>query len=192
MIFARIKALSLVALLALCHQSHAAFYEVGGSANYRRSAFDKNNFQELISYTLSVSYYFMEMSALEVSYTDGYSLLSVKSSDPIDPKYTTETNFSLFGVDLVMSLAAREDDIQPYIKLGGGFLKKEVFQQVGTGDKTRISRSQGLVPSGGIGVKILFTKTLSLKLGLDAWTTPLHEKPVVVDYSGRAGIAWMF
>ena len=38
------------------------------------------------------------------------------------------------------------------------------------------------------------TKELSVKLGLDAWTSPLGKKdqPVVVDYAGRAGISWMF
>lgn len=45
-----------------------AFVELGANANYRRSAFDSNNYQELISYTGSISYYFMEMSAIELSY----------------------------------------------------------------------------------------------------------------------------
>src|ERR1700733_9884901 len=99
-----------------------AFVELGANANYRRSAFDSNNYQELISYTGSISYYFMEMSALELSYTNGYSELSVKSSDPTDPKYVNMTNFQLLALDLVISFAERDDFFQPYIKMGGGYL----------------------------------------------------------------------
>jgi outer membrane protein W len=184
--------LTFSALAVTSLPTYAAFYEIGASANYRRSAFDHDNFQELISYTASLSYYFMDMSAIELSYTNGYSELSVKSPDPIDPVTTTETNFLLIGIDLVFSIAEKDDVVQPYVKIGGGYLKKEVFQQVGDGDKTKIARSEGLVPSGGAGFKIMLTNSLSIKFGLDAWTTPLYEKPVVVDYSGRAGIGWMF
>ena len=187
-----LRSLALLLALLFSSSSYAAFYEVGASANYRRSSFDRDNFQELESYTASFAYYFMEMSSVELSYTSGYSEISVKSPTPIDPKTTTETNFELLGVDLVFSIADKDDVVQPYVKVGGGYLKKEVFQQVGTEDKTKISRSEGLVPSGGFGFKIMITPAFSIKVGVDAWTTPLHENPVVVDYSGRAGIAWMF
>lgn len=172
--------------------SYAQFYEVGAAANYRRSAFDHDNYQELVSYTASISYYFSEMSAVEFSYTDGYSGISVKPATPLDPKILTETNFILAGVDIVISLAEKDDTVQPYVKAGGGYLKKEVFQQQGTQDKTLISRSEGLVPSGGVGLKFMVTKSFSIRVGLDAWSTPPSESPVVVDYAGRAGVSWMF
>jgi len=176
----------------LFSNSAAAFIELGANANYRRSAFDSNNFQELISYTASVSYYFMEMSALELSYTNGYSELSVRSTNPADSKYVTKTNFQLLALDLVISFAERDDFFQPYIKMGGGYLKKQEFEQVDNGDTNLVSSSEGLVPSGGVGFRVLLTKGFAIKFGLDAWTTPLKENPVVVDFAGYAGVSWLF
>lgn len=177
---------------ALLSHSAFAFVELSANANYRRSAFDSNNFQELISYTGSISYYFMEMSALELSYTNGYSELSVKSTNPSDSKYVNKTNFQLLALDLVVSFAERDEFFQPYIKLGGGYLKKEDFERVDDGDTNLVSRDEGLVPSGGVGFRILITKGFALKFGLDAWTTPLHQDPVVVDFAGYAGVSWLF
>jgi len=134
----------------------------------------------------------MEMSAVELSYTNGYSEISVKSSVPSDPLYVNQTNFQLLALDLVISFAERDDFFQPYIKIGGGYLKKEDFEQVGGGDTDLISEDEGLVPSGGVGFRLLITKTFAIKFGLDAWTTPLQESPVVVDFAGYAGISWMF
>lgn len=189
----RLRILVLAALFGLVAGPSAfAFVELGANANYRRSAFDSNNYQELLSYTASVSYYFMNMSALELSYTNGYSELSVKSSDPSDSKYVNKTNFQLLALDLVISFAEREDFFQPYIKLGGGYLKKEDFEQVDNGDTNLINHDEGLVPSGGVGFRLLVTKGFALKFGVDAWTTPLHENPVVVDYAGYAGVSWLF
>jgi hypothetical protein len=169
-----------------------AFVEVGANANYRRSAFDSNNFQELLSYTASISYYFMEMSAIELSYTNGYSEISAKASAPSDPLYVNQTNFQLLALDLVVSFAEREDFFQPYIKMGAGYLKKDDFEQVGGSDNNLIAHSEGLVPSGGVGFRLMMTRAFAIKFGLDAWTTPLHQDPVVVDFAGYAGVSWLF
>lgn len=182
----------LAAFLFFAPKCFAGFTEIGLTANYRRSAIDNNNYQESISYTTSVSYYFWENSALELSYTDGYSLLSVKSSDAAEKRTTNETNFDLTGLDLVLSLASRQAPLQPYVKIGGAYMEKEVFRQNEGDAKESIARQVGLVPSGGLGFKIGLTHTLALKFGVDAWTSPLTVKPLIVDYAGRAGFSWMF
>jgi outer membrane protein W len=189
--FFTIAGLAWAALTASIDQAFA-FVELGANANYRRSAFDSNNFQELISYTGSISYYFMEMSALELSYTNGYSEISAKSSTPSDPQYVNQTNFQLLALDLVVSFAEREDFFQPYVKIGAGYLKKDDFEQVGNGDNQLIAHSEGMVPSGGLGFRLMMTKSFAIKFGVDAWTTPLHEDPVVVDFAGYAGVSWLF
>ena len=48
------------------------------------------------------------------------------------------------------------------------------------------------MPSTGIGLKLRLNKTLSVKIGLSAWTSPLGEDDPTVDYAGRAGISWIF
>lgn len=187
------RAAALVALLSFGPLCQAGFVELGGSVNYRRSSFDSQNYQELISYTGSVAYYFMEMSALELSYTNGYSDMSISSPyNPIESRYETYTNFQLLALDLVFSFAEKEDMFQPYIKLGGGYLKKQVFFQVNGGDIDLVSSQEGMVPSGGIGCRLMLTRSIAIKLGLDAWTTPPTEQPVTVDYAGSLGASWLF
>ncbi|MCB0407496.1 MAG: hypothetical protein KDD34_04770 [Bdellovibrionales bacterium] len=169
--------------------AHAGFIELGTSANYRRSTIDSNNFQESISFTGSVAYYFWESSALELSYTEGYSQIVVT---PIaDSKTITETQFSLLGLDFVLSISGREDAFQPYLKMGGAVITKSIYRQIdGVTGKDKIAEQTGTVPSAGIGFKILLTKTFSIKIGVDAWTSPLNDDPVTIDYAGRAGLSW--
>lgn len=102
------------------------------------------------------------------------------------------TNFQLVALDLVISFAERDEFFQPYIKLGGGYLKKSEFERIDGGDTNLIQADEGLVPSGGVGFRLMLTKGFAIKFGLDAWTTPLHEDPVVVDFAGYAGVSWLF
>lgn len=165
--------------------------ELGASANYRNSTINSENFQESISYTGSFSYYFMESSALELSYTSGYSK-TVATPGDITTQYTTEALFSLMGLDLVFSVGGREDAFQPYLKIGGAYIQKKIYRQINGMSKDKIAEQSGTVPSGGIGFKIRLSKTFSIKIGVDAWTSPLDEDPVTVDYAGRAGVSWFF
>ncbi len=168
------------------------FVEVGASANYRTSRYNDNNYIESLSYTGTFSYYFWEMCAWELNYTTGYSKQVSKGNSAIDPKTTVEDSIELISMDLVLSLASRQDPFRPYIKFGGGYLMKERYRQIDDDAKERISEQSGAVPSGGIGFSLGLSKQLNLKLGVDAWTSPMNEDPVVVDYAGRAGISWIF
>ena len=168
----------------------AGIMEVGASASFRRSTINDDNYQESLSYTGSVSYYFWEMSALELSYTQGSALLSVKPAD--DTKITTKSSFRLIGVDLVITFASRESVLQPYLKLGGAHIEKKIVREPEGMDATEIESPAGIVPSAGLGFKIKLSKTFSIKVGVDGWTSPLNEDDPTVDYAGRAGVSWMF
>lgn len=173
--------------LVLPFTTHAGVFEVGGSGSWRKSSFDGNNFSEMTSWTGSMSYYFYELSALELSYTDGVSRQSVKPANDI--KSVSVTNFQLTALDLVMTLASKEDMFQPYVKLGGGYLNKQIFNQFEDGPMKSAGKIHGWVPSAGVGLKWFLSKDFSIRLGLDAWTSPPNQKPVVVDYAGRAGLS---
>jgi hypothetical protein len=174
-------------------QAHAGFFELGASANYRYSGYDTNNFIQSLSYTASVSYYFWEMCAFEVNYTTGYSKqVSGGTGTSMDPKETIEDNIELTSGDIVISFAGRQDPFRPYVKLGGGYLIKDRYRQINQDSEKLIAHQEGVVPSGGLGLAINLTQALNVKIGLDAWTSPLKVKPVIVDYAGRAGISWMF
>jgi len=187
------RALVYAMLILSSFPAFAGFYEVGASANYRYSGYDPNNYVQSLSYTASVSYYFMEMCAVEVGYTTGYSKqVSGGTGTTIDPKETIEDNIALSSADLVISFAGRQDPFRPYVKLGGGYLIKDRYRRVNQDDETLIAHQEGLVPSGGVGLAINLTTAMSIKFGLDAWTSPPRQQPVIVDYAGRAGISWMF
>lgn len=186
------KWLMFLAIVATSPVANAGFFELGGSVNYRSSGYDDNNYIESLTYTASGSYYFWEMCAWEVNYTWGNSKQVTKGADTIDPKTTVQDNIQMISLDLVLSFAERQAPFRPYIKLGAGHLSKERFRKIDDDAREKISEQSGIVPSGGVGLSLNLTKGFSIKLGVDAWTSPMDEDPLVIDYAGRAGMSWLF
>ena len=117
----------------------AGFLEIGATSNYRRTSINEDNFQESLSYTASVSYYFWDQSAIELSYTDGYS--RIVTANVGDIKRTTETEFEMIGADLVFGFGARDAVLQPYVKLGGAYISREIaFTDEGFGTSHSLQR----------------------------------------------------
>ena len=169
-------------------------FEVGVSANYKKSFLDEDAFDETQSYTGSVTYYFGKQSALELSFTNGQSLRFVPSdSDTLRTTY----KYTVLGADLVITFAERNAPFIPYLKLGGAYFneKKLTYEFEDSNglvfDRETINLDQALVPSTGLGVKFRVTDSFLIKIGLEGWVSrPLNEKPLRIDYSGRAGLSW--
>ncbi len=186
-------ALFLVSLVFTSLPAIAQSYsEIGFTANFRKSSIDEGNWQQTLSYTGPFSYYFWQTSAIELSYTQGLSELSVRPPDLPNDRMLTQSYFSLIGLDLVASFADRRAPFQPYVKLGSAFINKKIYRQLTGFNSTLIAESSGLVPSAGLGFRVLMTETLSLRVGFDSWTNPLNERPLILDYAARAGVSWMF
>lgn len=177
-------------LLISLPPAFAGIFEISGSANYRRNQVNELNYQELQSVSASISYYFMEMSALEISYTQGTSTLRVQTQTT-DPWTEYLNEFTLYGIDLVMSLAQRQSILQPYVKVGGAHIVKDLIIRAETGSYARSPSDPETVPSAGLGLKIRLTKTFSIKMGMDAWITQQGQENSQFDYAGRAGISWL-
>lgn len=172
--------------------ANAGYIEIGGSANYRISSLDPDNYQKSISYTGSLSYYFWEMSALELSYTQGRQISSLKIDSTSNLTVTT-ADFVLVGLDLILTLGDKQSFLLPYIKGGGAYIEKRMKSQVDTFPEQSAPPAFGLVPSAGVGFKLRLTQGLSLKVGVDAWSSPQRKNERTVwDYAGRAGLSWMF
>ncbi len=186
------KLLSLLFLALVSLPASAGFVELGASVNYRSSGYDPDNYIRSLSYTGSFAYYFWEMCAWELNYTTGYSKQRTKGTGTTDPVTTVEDSIELVSMDLVLSFAERQDPFRPYVKLGAGYLTKARYRKIDDDPREQISFQSGIVPSAGVGLSLSLTKEFSIKFGVDAWTSPLDEDPLVVDYAGRAGISWLF
>lgn len=176
--------------------AHAGFVEVGGSGSYKRSNIGNNSYDESQSITGSFSYYFDESSALELSYTDGISRRLIGEGQP--DGQLTNMYYKMIGLDLVLTMGDREATIRPYIKIGGVYIMdKRITTQYWSGGNyftpNTVQDPAALVPSAGLGFKLALTKSWSLKVGVEAWSSrSISEQPVTIDYSGRVGLSWMF
>ncbi|MBC86424.1 MAG: hypothetical protein CL677_04530 [Bdellovibrionaceae bacterium] len=174
--------------------SLAGVTELSLSTNYRNQKIDSNNFTNSLSYTGSISYYFWEMSALELSYTKGESKQSFRLTGDTESTVAT-TEFELIGVDFVLSFAERKAAFQPFVKVGAAHIDKVFLLDPAGGTEAETGSQSGIAPSAGVGMRIRFTQTFSLKMGVDAWASPINDDsddPETVDYAGRVGISWMF
>lgn len=192
------KLLLYIVLLAPL-SSHAGYYEIGFSGNYRKLNLPSQNniesFDATVSYTGSIAYYFAEMAAMELNYTKGQSERFVPSTDT---NARTLYDFTLIGLDLILTFAERKAPFVPYLKAGVGyFAEKEVTYEftnnlTGATDSDRQSLGTAYVPSLGFGMKFRVTQTIAFKLGVEAWTSDSLDSNPNWDWAGRAGISWFF
>lgn len=190
------KVFVFIALIFVSQSARAGFIEIGGSGSYRKSNIGTDSYDESTSITGSLSYYFDESSALELSYTDGINKRRIGDGQPNGQ--LTNMSYKTAGLDFILTLGDRESTVRPYIKLGGVYImeKKITGQYWQNGIVYPASPREdpaALVPSAGIGFKLSLTKTWSLKVGVEAWSSrSISEQPVTIDYSGRVGLSWMF
>lgn len=184
----------LILILSIVYSSFAysGVIELGGSASFRNSQLDSDNYQKTESYTGSLSYYFWEMSALEFSYTKGQSTLSTKASG--EDRIIYKTDFEMMGVDLVFTFAPRKATFQPFIKAGGATVSKKVYRELIDGSVTKIGETSGssLVPSVGLGFKLKLTQTMGIKGSYDMWQSATSDDSEKWDTAWRLGISWLF
>lgn len=168
----------------------ALFTEIGLSYSRKTTTFDASNSFDSESLTGSISLYFMERMALELSYTDGTGLRKEKASTS-DPLRTTVQKSQVWGADLILMLASRKALFQPYIKAGGAQISR--FQEVKIeGQNTyRLEPETATVPSYGGGLKVQLTDTFALKFSYDIWKTPIGSGMHTDDSALRAGITWI-
>ncbi len=148
--------------------SYAGYFEFSVTNNFRSSRIDENNFTKTNSLTGSVSYYFMEMSALELSYTEGTTEQTVKQLNQDPEKYIFQ--FRHYGLDFVFSLASRQSSFQPYVKAGAAYVERSLFSKKENFPRVLEAETEPeWLPSVGIGFKFKLTKNLAFKAGIDAW-----------------------
>lgn len=169
--------------------SHALYTELGLSYGRKTTTFDENNSFDSESITGSMSLYFLERLALELSYTDAKGLRKEKASASDAQRNTTQKS-QIMGADLVLTFADRKSLLQPYIKAGVAQISR--FQEVKIeGQNTfTIEPETAGIPSYGAGLKIQMTEAFGIKLSYDVWKTPIGGGLQTDDTSIRAGVTW--
>lgn len=183
----------LVSLLILLFAapSHALFTELGLSYNYKKSTFDQFNNQEQQASTASLSFYFWEKLALELSYTNGLYVKKEKNTaDTLAILRTTTQYTDVYGADLIFVLASRKAQFQPYLKGGGAYVKRRQVVQDEGANSWEIPY-EGISPSYGVGAKIYLSEEFAIKMSYDVLQTPVDNNVKVDEVTGRVGISWM-
>lgn len=187
------KIVSLIILAVLFSTSlpaHALYTELGLSYGRKTTTFDENNSFDSESITGSLSLYFLERLALELSYTDARGLREEKASAS-DAQRTTKQNSQIMGADLILVFADKKSLFQPYIKGGGAQIKRYQEVKIEGQDTYTLEPETATVPSYGAGLKIQMTETFGIKLSYDVWKTPIGGGMQTDDSSIRAGITWV-
>ncbi|WII73515.1 porin family protein [Bdellovibrio sp. 22V] len=180
----------LALLVTSASPAHALYTELGLSYGRKTTTFDENNSFDSESVTGSLSFYFLERLALELSYTDAKGLRKEKAS-PADAQRTTKQKSQIIGADLILTFADRKSLFQPYIKAGGAQIARFQEVKIEGQDTYTLEPENATVPSYGAGLKIQMTETLGIKLSYDVWKTPIGDGMQTDDSSIRAGITWV-
>lgn len=186
------KVFSVFVLIVLFMSSpaHALYTELGLSYGRKTTTFDENNSFDSESITGSISIYFLERLALELSYTDARGLREEKANSS-DPQRTTTQKSQIMGADLILVFADKKSLFQPYIKGGGAQISRFQEVKIEGQDSYTIEPENATVPSYGAGLKIQMTETFGIKLSYDVWKTPIGGGMQTDDSSVRAGITWV-
>jgi opacity protein-like surface antigen len=185
-------------LMSFCFFSHEARADAGAleiSYQYsqRSSYIDDDNYQKSMSHTGSISWYFFDMSAIEISYTHGEGQVSGKASG--DPHAIIfKTMLDMVDASLVITLAQKDWAFQPYVKGGAASVDKRIYRTDANWNNLKISHTDKneIEPSWGVGFRYFLTKNLSIRAGYDRWKTGKSDSHDIWDDAIRAGVSLAF
>lgn len=167
--------------------AHALSTEVGVSYGYQKRTFNADNFYQSDSKSASLSFYFLERLALEMSYTD--SFYESQEADTTS-KRTIQQSSQISNASLIYMLTGKNSAIQPFIKGGVAHITKNQIIKYENASAISIPESRGWAPSYGAGLKFLLTEKFSVRLSYDVWQTPLADGTSSDDTSFKAGLSW--
>lgn len=180
--------LPLLLLLFVSARAEALATEIGLSYGYQKKTFNATNFYQTESKSASLSFYFLERLALELSYTD--SFYESHESDSSSTRIVQQSS-QFADSSLVFMLLTKGYPVQPYVKGGAAYITKTQTVKYENASAIDIPPSRGWAPSYGAGLKILLTERFSVKLSYDVMQTPLSDGTNSDDSTFRAGLSWI-
>ncbi len=173
--------------LFLGFKSSALVTEVGLSYGYQKKTFNASNYYQTESKAAELSFYFFEKLALESSYTD--SFYESQESDSNSTR-TVQQGTQILDTSIIFVLLDRKSVVQPYVKVGAAYIKKNQRVRYLNSSTIEIPESIGWAPSYGAGLKFMLNEKFSIKLGYDVWQTPLSDGTKSDDTALKAGLTW--
>lgn len=175
--------------------AHAALgVELGVNYSYKKTFIDSMDNVEQQGTTGTVSMYFWERLAVELSYTNGLYVKKERQDASVNSttiRVTTQYS-DIYGLDLIYVFADRKARFQPFVKGGIAYIKKRQTVQIGTDPSFTIEPNPGYAPGYGAGIKFFFTESMAIRASYDVVKTPIDSNTTADDISGRVGISWMF
>jgi opacity protein-like surface antigen len=191
-----IKKILFLCLTLASINSYALLTEFSVSYAQKKTYFNADNFNNTESKTGSVSFYFMEKLAIELSYTDA-SILREETifNGNTFQQQTSLQKVTVYGSDFIFMLTDKKSMVQPYLKAGVSQIKKTLSNKSSEVLIYNSDPINAVSPSYGAGLKISLTETFGLKFSYDAWRTEtkdsLGNKSTIEDSSIRTGITWI-
>lgn len=177
----------LFAIALISFKANALVTEMGLSYGYQKKTFNATNYYQNDSKSASFTFYFFEKFALELSHTD--SFYEGQESDTNSTR-TVQQSSQISDGSLVYMMMSKQSAIQPFIKGGAAFIKKNQIIKYLNASAIAIPESTGWAPSYGAGLKIALTQKFSIKLSYEVWQTPLSDGTNSDDTSFKAGLSW--
>jgi outer membrane protein W len=174
-------------LFLLSTQAFSLMTEIGATYSYSKKTFNAANYYQSDSKAVSLSLYFLEQFALELSYTDQF--YESQEADSNSTR-TVQQSTKVTGSDLIYVITDQRSAFQPYIKAGGAYIAKKKQVKYVNADVIDIPTRDGLAPSYGIGLKYKLTEKFSIKTGYDIWQTPIDDGSTTEDSSFKVGLSW--
>jgi hypothetical protein len=185
-----ISSFFLITLAAISAQAFNA--EIGANYVYKNDFVDQYNNLQTQGITGSVTLYFWERIALELSYTDSTMINKEQAVSATSPSVITSIEHdTIYGTDLIFMFADHKSTLQPYIKGGVGWITKNQTEQIDNNPPWTIGPYSGWAPDYGVGLKIMLGESLAIRMGYDVQVTPINNNATAQNINGRAGLSWM-
>jgi len=186
-----LQILALLMIFVLPLSAHAIFTEVGVNYGRKKQSYDANNNYDSESTTASISLYFAERIAVELSYTEAAGVQNVQVLSTDIPR-TIYQKTKIIGSDLILVFADKKALLQPFIK--GGVAQISRVQTIKDGNLSvqTLEPDVAVAPSYGMGIKLALTEAFGVKMAYSVWQTPIGGGAKTNDDALSAGVTWMF
>jgi hypothetical protein len=189
-IFSRLNFFCVLFLVLFSNQVFGIYTEIGTTYSYKKNYFEATNNSEQQSTQVSISFFLWERIALETSYTTGLAVNKEKQPNLLNASLrTTTVFFDAYGLDVILLLSGRQDNIQPFLKAGISQIRRKIVIQDDNNQPWEIIYS-GPAPGYGVGLKFRISEKLSLKTSYDILSTPSGSDTSYSETTGRIGFTW--